>query len=73
MKLFSLELRSLMQFIFIGIIWGVVPVTAQLRNYPCWEEYWKNGDPCLFFLAGFSGSFLMSLYKHHLDSKKTQK
>lgn len=62
----------IIRFIFIGIIWGVVPVSAQLRNYPSWEEYWRDGTPCLLFLSGFSGSFLMSLYIHHLDSKKAR-
>lgn len=60
------------RFIFIAIIWGVAPVSAQLRNYPSWQEYYKDGNPYLFFRAGFSGSFLMSLYKHHLDSKKAK-
>lgn len=73
MKFLRIDLRSIIKFLTIGIIWGVVPVTAQFRNYPSWQDYWTNGDPCLFFLAGFTGSFVMSLYKHHLESKKVKK
>lgn len=72
MKFFIIDLRSIIKFLIIGIIWGVVSVTVQLRNYASWQEYYRDGNPYLFFLAGFSGSFLMSLYIHHLDSKKAQ-
>lgn len=72
MKFFRIELRSLIKFLAIGLIWGVVPVTAQFRNYPSWQEYWIHGDPCLFFLAGFTGSFVTSLYQYHLESKKSK-
>lgn len=72
MKSFTIDLCSIIKFLIIGIIWGVVPVTAQLCNYPSWEECWKDGNPHLLFFAGFSGSFLTSLYKHHLDCKKAK-
>lgn len=72
-KFLKLDLRSAVKFIFIGIIWGVVPVITQFRSYTSWQEYLRNGNPYLLFFAGFSGAFLMSLYKSCIDSKKTQK
>lgn len=68
-KLFKIDLRSIVKFTLIGIIWGVIPVTAQSRGYPSWQEYLKDGNPYLLFLAGFSGYFLMSLYTYR-ESKK---
>lgn len=61
----------MVKFALIGIIWGVIPVTAQCRSYPSWQEYLKNENPYLLFLAGFCGYFFMSLYNYR-ESKKVK-
>lgn len=70
-KLFKIDLRSLVKFSLIGIIWGIIPIIAQSRSYPSWQQYVEHGNPYLLFLAGFCGYFLMSLYNYR-EVKKTK-
>lgn len=62
----------MVKFALIGIIWGIIPVTAQSRSYPSWQDYLKDGNPYLSFLAGFCGYFFMSLYTYRKSKKNEE-